>query len=575
MQIGKYQLGELLGQGGMGAVYHSTHPVLNRPVAIKLMLGSLAADPQSSQRFLREAQVVATLSHPNIVNIFDVDLHHGQPYIVMDFVQGGSLADRLRAGPLTVPEALRLAIPLAEALEYAHRQGLVHRDLKPANVLLQPDGSPVLADFGLARQAQPDGNAQLTATGAVMGTLAYMAPEQFSGRPTDARADVYSFGVMLYELLVGALPFTGDSAQLMYGHLQQPPPPPRARRPDMPQALEQLVLRMLSKDPAWRPQSMAEVAAALRTIEQGGASTGPTIALVADAPPPGGLSPSARGLIALAIGGVVLLIALAVGALLALRPGGGASAPTAVAARPSPRPTFAEFDPPATPVAADTPVPAPAPALVRDALLTDPQPVGPEPFSVGGVSYRKDEDSVWFFGEVRNDAKQARESVAVRVILRDGAGNELASKQGFADLDYLEPGQVAPFSVLFTKDDAPPPFESYDFEVISKQADFQLGYSYRQLELAGPASARRDEYGFVKVSGRVKNVGERPAQYIEIIGVFYDGAGRVVGITSSFADLPGESALAAGAEARFDLQGVVFSAPATRYRLVLQGSKAS
>ena len=137
------------------------------------------------------------------------------------------------------------------------------------------------------------------------------------------------------------------------------------------------------------------------------------------------------------------------------------------------------------------------------------------------------------------------------------------------------PSQVAPFSVLFTKDDAPPAFESYDFEVISKQADFQLGYSYRQLELAGPASARRDDYGFVKISGRVKNVGERPAQYIEIIGVFYDGAGRVVGITSSFADLPGESALAAGAEARFDLQGVVFSAPATRYRLVLQGSKAS
>ena len=228
--LGKYTLGELLGQGGMGAVYRSHHPLLNRPVAIKIMLANIAADPQAHQRFLREAQVVAVLSHPNIVNIFDVDVQDGQPYIVMDFAPGGSLAARLQAGPIGLDETLRLAIPLADALAYAHSQGLIHRDLKPANVLLRPDGSPVLADFGLARPAVADSAAQITATGAVMGTLAYMAPEQFSGRPADARADIYAFGVMLYEMLTGRVPFEGDSAQIMYGHLQQPPLPPRCAR---------------------------------------------------------------------------------------------------------------------------------------------------------------------------------------------------------------------------------------------------------------------------------------------------------------------------------------------------------
>ena len=232
--LGKYTLGALLGQGGMGAVYRSHHPLLNRPVAIKVMLANIAADPQAHQRFLREAQVVAVLSHPNIVNIFDVDVQDGQPYIVMDFAPGGSLAARLQAGPIALDETLRLAIPLADALAYAHGQGLIHRDLKPANVLLRPDGSPVLADFGLARPIIGDSAAQITATGAVMGTLAYMAPEQFSGRPADARADMYAFGVMLYEMLTGRVPFEGDSAQIMYGHLQQPPPPPRQLNPALP-----------------------------------------------------------------------------------------------------------------------------------------------------------------------------------------------------------------------------------------------------------------------------------------------------------------------------------------------------
>src|SRR5215218_1470890 len=279
--LGKYTLGALLGQGGMGAVYRSHHPLLNRPVAIKVMLANIAADPQAHQRFLREAQVVAVLSHPNIVNIFDVDVQDGQPYIVMDFAPGGSLAARLLSGPLSLDETLRLAIPLADALAYAHSQGLIHRDLKPANVLLRPDDSPVLADFGLARPISVDSAAQITATGALMGTLAYMAPEQFSGRPADARTDIYAFGVMLYEMLTGRVPFEGDSAQIMYGHLQQPPAPLRRLNPALPDAIERLVLRMLEKNPDMRPQSAAELAAELRALQSAGAAIGPTVALTA------------------------------------------------------------------------------------------------------------------------------------------------------------------------------------------------------------------------------------------------------------------------------------------------------
>lgn len=582
-QLGKYQLGQLLGQGGMGAVYRSFHPVLNQPVAVKVMQNTLAADPQAQQRFLREAQVVAGLAHPNIVNIFDVDIQDGRPYIVMEYLDAGSLADRLQAGPLTLAAALQLAAPLADALEYAHQRGLVHRDLKPANVLLRPDGSPVLADFGLARPVQADSAAQITATGAVMGTLAYMAPEQFSGQPTDARADIYSFGVMLYEMLTGRLPFTGDSAQIMYGHLQQPPPSLRVARPDLPEAIEQLVQRMLSKDPAWRPQRMAEVASALRAITAGTAATGPTVQARPATNPTLAAQPgptAARGLVlGLAAGGVVLVLAIvaAVLVVLPLRRSATNSTPIVIATVALPRATVAEFDPPATarPSAAPRPSPTPVPlAEVPAALLNAAQAVGPEPFSIGGVSVRKDTDTVWFFGEVRNDAKEARESVEVRVILRDNAKQEVGSKRGFVDQHYLKPGEVAPFSILFTKDDRLPPFTTYDFEVISKPADFQLGYSYRELTLSD-VRAQRTDLGFIEVQGRVQNSGEQPTKFVQVSAIFYDAQGHVVGTSSGFAQTPNDDPLAAGATARFEISAVVFSAPPTRYRLFVEGSQVS
>ncbi|MBC8074901.1 MAG: serine/threonine protein kinase, partial [Chloroflexales bacterium] len=255
--VGKYVLGALLGQGGMGAVYQSHHPQLDRAVAIKMIVGG--GDQQAQQRFLREAQLVANLAHPNIVRIFDIDTHAGQPYIVMDFVEGGSLASRLSTGALPLAQALPILIPLADALAYAHGQGIIHRDLKPANVLLRHDGSPVLADFGIARTMQADSAAQLTATGAVLGTVAYMAPEQVRGQ-ADARSDIYALGVLIYETLSGRRPFEGDTAQILLGHLQQQPAPLRSLAPRLPGSIELLVARMLAKDPAQRPQHVADVA---------------------------------------------------------------------------------------------------------------------------------------------------------------------------------------------------------------------------------------------------------------------------------------------------------------------------
>jgi eukaryotic-like serine/threonine-protein kinase len=579
--LGKYTLGALLGQGGMGAVYRSHHPLLNRPIAIKVMLANIAADPQAHQRFLREAQVVAVLSHPNIINIFDVDVQDGQPYIVMDFAPGGSLAAQLQAGTITLEETLRLAIPLADALAYAHSQGLIHRDLKPANVLLRPDGSPVLADFGLARPIIGNSAAQITATGAVIGTLAYMAPEQFSAQPADARSDLYAFGVMLYEMLTGRVPFEGDSAQIMYGHLQQPPPPPRQLNPGLPDPIERLILRLLEKNPDLRPHSAAELAAELRALQSTGAAIGPTVALTAQHVEQMVSTADERKNesrerphwpIALIVGVVIVLAGMAAfwGSQTAQRGNDPQPSPLSL---PTARPTRAagviEQDP--TPVGAAE-LPAAPLVLVTEPPLNDPQKIGPESFSIGGISSKQNDDTLWFFGEVRNDGSAARESIEVRVNLLDAAGNEIASKVGYASMSYLKPGEISPFSVLFSKDDAPPSFDQYKIEVRSSKADFKPGYTYRDLSVLPSPQARQDQYGFIKISGRVRNDGEQPAQYVRIYAVFYDQQGLVVGLTDSFAETANDAPLAAGADARFELQGVIFSGVPARYRLFVEGS---
>jgi serine/threonine protein kinase len=451
-------------------------------------------------------------------------------------------------------------------------------------VLLRPDGSPVLADFGLARPIIGDSAAQITATGAVMGTLAYMAPEQFSGQPADARADIYAFGVVLYEMLTGRVPFEGDSAQIMYGHLQQPPPPPRQLNPALPDNIEQLILRMLEKNPDMRPHSAAELAAELRALQSAGAAFGPTVALTAQraiqpvdtaAASSDGSRRQSRLRIALSIGVVIAIAGIASFWAARAGPLGNGPQPSPLS-NPTARPTRAAIAIEQDPTPASATEPPAAPLIQENApLLTNAQKIGPESFSIGGVSSKQNEDTLWFFGEVRNDGSAARESIELRVNLLDAAGQEIASKIGYASMSYLKPGEISPFSVLFTKDDRAAPFAQYKIEVRSSKADFKPGYTYRDLSVLPNPQARPDQYGFIKISGRVHNNGGQAAKFVQIFAVFYDQQGIVVGLANSYAETANDAPLAAGADTRFDLQGLIYSGAPARYRLFVEGSQAS
>lgn len=570
--LGKYQLGELIGQGGMGAVYRSFHPHLNRPVAIKVLLN--ANDPETHQRFMREAQVVAGLSHPNIINIFDIDVADGRPFMAMELIEGGNLARRIANSPLPVAEALALLVPLTDALDYAHRQGLIHRDIKPANVLLRPDSVPILADFGLARPVLPS-NVQITATGAVLGTVAYMAPEQFTSGAVDARTDIYALGVMLFEMLTGHLPFEGDSGAILIGHLQQPPPSLRTVDPSLPAELERLIARMLAKDPAARPQNVVEIAADLRAISQAHAATGQTIALrpastipvLRPAPAAPARSVPWAPLLALAL---VLIAAL----VLIFRPSRQVSVePITVEpitiVLPTVRPTTAEVD---APTAALSPTPLDL-ERVSAPLLTDPQPAGPESFTVGGMSYLRKGENIWFYGEVRNDSQENRERIQIRINLLDESGKELATKIGYISLNYLKPGEIAPFLVLFSDGDTPQ-FASYAVEVRSDVDRFNVKSSFRALSMS-EVRLKQDRFGFIHISGRVRNDGDRSAKYVAVHAVFYDVEGKVVGIGTTYAETSSDNALPAGAEARFEMQESLFTGVPTRYRLFAEGLASS
>jgi hypothetical protein len=263
-KLGKYTLEAKLGEGGMAAVFSSHHPQFDRPVAIKILPPTIGRDAGFRARFEREGRTIAGLNHPNIIRIYDIDEAEGLFYMVMDLLPGGTLEGRLREGGLDRKWSADVVVKMAEALDYAHTRGVIHRDIKPSNILLDADGHPVLADFGIARLVQGDGEPNLTSAGMVMGTPAYMAPEQLTGQPPDARADIYSLGVVLYQLLAGRAPFTGDTTAVISGHLTRQPPPPRESAPDLPLALDAVVLQALAKQPDHRFKSAGVFAQALR-----------------------------------------------------------------------------------------------------------------------------------------------------------------------------------------------------------------------------------------------------------------------------------------------------------------------
>lgn len=253
--VGRYRLDGPVGRGGMAEVLRAQDLTLSRPVAVKVLHDRFADDEQFQARFRQEAQAAASLNHPNIVGVYDTGEEGGLPFFVMELVEGRSLQEVIQRGGLTEERALEVAADTCAALQYAHERNLVHRDVKPGNILLAEDGSVKVADFGIARAINAD---TVTQTAAVLGTAAYLSPEQAQGRPADVRSDLYALGVVLYELLTGEQPFQGESAvTVAYQHVQEQPAPPRELDPSLSEAAQAIVMRAMAKNPANRYQDAA------------------------------------------------------------------------------------------------------------------------------------------------------------------------------------------------------------------------------------------------------------------------------------------------------------------------------
>jgi serine/threonine-protein kinase len=267
--IGKYRVKGELGRGGMGAVYLAEQPGLGREVAIKELIAS--ADPVALQRFLQEAQLMARTSHPNLVQVHDMELMGNINYLVLEFVPGRSLRDWMNQGPIAPPHVFAVMHGVLQALDYAHRHSIVHRDMKPENVLISDEGMVKVADFGIARLTDDTGvGGTATKTGMTVGTPQYMSPEQVASSKVDGRSDLYSTGIMFYELVAGQPPFTASDADgpftLMAKHVQAPPRPPSVFRPGLNPELEQVILKSLSKRPEERFQTGEEFDEAMSRV---------------------------------------------------------------------------------------------------------------------------------------------------------------------------------------------------------------------------------------------------------------------------------------------------------------------
>ncbi|GAA1411253.1 hypothetical protein GCM10009639_62780 [Kitasatospora putterlickiae] len=282
---GRYELVEILGVGGMATVWRGVDHVLGRQVAVKVLNGGLADDPRFAERFGREAQHAAMLVHPRIVMVFDSGVDQGSPYIVMELVQGRSLAALLAQRPvLPVEQAVGIAAAVCEGLAHAHAAGLVHRDIKPGNIMITDDGGVKVVDFGIARAGSSH---NLTQTASVLGTAAYLSPEQATASPLDGRTDLYAVGCVLTEMLTGAPPFTAETpVAIAYKHVGEQPSPPSVRRPGLPPVLDAAVLRLLAKHPAGRPADAASARAELLACVPGLVPADPTTELLAATPLP-------------------------------------------------------------------------------------------------------------------------------------------------------------------------------------------------------------------------------------------------------------------------------------------------
>lgn len=253
-----------IGGGGMAIVYKATDLVLNRTVAVKVLRSQFGTDEDFVQRFRREAQAVASLSHPNVVSVYDVGQEDDTYYMVMEYIEGSNLKDVINEhGALPIPEAVRIALEICDALDHAHQNQIIHRDIKPQNILIGKNGRVKVTDFGIARAVT---SATITHTGSVLGSVHYFSPEQARGGVTAEKSDIYSLGIVLYEMVTGQLPFSGDSPiTVALKHLQEPLPEPRQINPDIPQSVENIILKALVKDPHLRYGSAKEMLMDLKT----------------------------------------------------------------------------------------------------------------------------------------------------------------------------------------------------------------------------------------------------------------------------------------------------------------------
>jgi Protein kinase domain len=372
--IGAYVVESPLGRGGMGVVYRAYHPRLQRWAAIKL-LPPFGNTEEARQRFEREARAVARLRHRNILSVFDFGDFNGQPYMVTEYMPNGSLQERLPKQPLEPQQALDLLKPLADALDYAHAQGIVHRDVKPANVFLDGEWQPVLADFGLAKMYSED---SITVSGVVSGTPSHMAPEQARGTEPTGKADLYALAVIAFQLLTGRLPFTGASVMdILYQHVNDPPPAPSSFNPALKPGIDAVVAKGLAKDPNQRWESCVAMVTALESAVRGQLDDRTVLIPMNGAGKPKKAVGTARRSLLTGVGAVAVLAVVGAGIFLTLGRGqqGGVTLPS---------PPI-QISPAASPVARHVNVQPPSPLVIGSVVTVTGDGLDPKQAAGAGV----------------------------------------------------------------------------------------------------------------------------------------------------------------------------------------------